>query len=127
MVVPGSILLAQAAQPKPGWEFPVLWTSLFLCAALLVGAVVIAVVDRWRKQKRDDQPRAGDQLSQFRSLYERGKMSREEFERVKALLGKRMRKELQVPAPPAPPAEAAQPPEPPQPPPAPPEPGPPPA
>ncbi len=128
-MVPWLTLLA-AAKPKPGWETPVLITTAILSGALLLAALVIAVVKQWQKrnQQRNGNSASGDQLSHFRSLYERGDMSREEFERVRALLGKRLRKELAVPAPPPPAAQAppdgqAPPPEPP----APPEAGPPPA
>jgi hypothetical protein len=36
-------------------------------------------------------------------LYERGELSEDEFNRLKVLLGERMRKELNLPAPPSPP------------------------
>jgi hypothetical protein len=65
-------------------------------------------VDRWRKRNARLSPAPADQLSQFRSLYERGEMSREEFERVKALLAGQLRQDLNVPAPPR--AEGAAPP-----------------
>jgi hypothetical protein len=77
-----------------------LWTSLCLVAALLVAAVVIAWVNRWRRQRdaqEDLSPNA--QLAQFRSLYEKGTISKEEFERLRALLAARMRESLGVPAP----------------------------
>jgi hypothetical protein len=76
-----------------------LWTSLCLVAALLVAAVIVAWVNRWRRQRdaqEDLSPNA--QLAQFRSLYERGAISQEEFERLRALLGARMRESLGVPA-----------------------------
>ncbi|HZV03483.1 MAG TPA: SHOCT domain-containing protein [Gemmataceae bacterium] len=77
-----------------------LWTSLCLVAALLVAAVVIACVNRWRRQRdaqEDLSPNA--QLAQFRSLYEKGTISQEEFERLRALLAARMRESLGVPTP----------------------------
>lgn len=77
------------------------WTTGALMAALLLGAVIFAVLDRWRRQTTEEEPvSAGDQLSHFRSLYDRGELSREEFERIRAKLGGKMRKELQLPEPP---------------------------
>jgi hypothetical protein len=99
MLVPWSIILVVAGQVKAGaWRAPVLWTTLALVAALLLGALVIAVVDRWRKRSSSDRLTPGEQLSQFRSLYEKGELSREEFERIRTLLGEQLREELQLPA-----------------------------
>ncbi|HKI36252.1 MAG TPA: SHOCT domain-containing protein [Gemmataceae bacterium] len=112
-----TLLLADAAPPvRPALPSPgdLLWAALPLIGILLVAALVIYLFDRWRKRSAVTEPDAcapNDQLSHFRSLYERGEMSREEFDRVKALLAGQLRKELNVPAPPAPvsspPAEAA--------------------
>src|SRR5262245_66092558 len=86
-------------------DFSVLLPGLYLGGALLVGAVVIAVVSRWRRTNaRTPTSEASDQLAQFRSLYERGEISQEEFDRLRALLGGQLRAGLVVPPPkPAPP------------------------
>jgi hypothetical protein len=77
-----------------------LLTSLCLVGALLVAAVVVALVNRWRRQqdtKEDLTPNA--QLAHFRSLYEAGTISQEEFERLRAVLSARMRESLGVSTP----------------------------
>jgi hypothetical protein len=74
-----------------------LLTSLCLVAALLVAAAVIALVNRWRRQqdvKEDLSPNA--ELAHYRSLYEAGTISQEEFERLRAVLSARLREELGV-------------------------------
>jgi hypothetical protein len=93
-----------AAPPSQsdGPGLPFLTASIPLIALLLVGALVIYFVDRWRKRTRAVSPPTNDQLAHFRSLYERGEMSAEEFDRVKALLAGQLRKEMNVPAPPVP-------------------------
>jgi hypothetical protein len=101
-----TLLLAAAAPPSPPARLTpgeLLWAALPLIGVLLVAAVVLYFVDRWRKRSAapSDAAGAGDELSHFRSLYERGQMSREEFEQVKALLAGRLRQEMNVPAPPA--------------------------
>jgi hypothetical protein len=99
------VALGQAPPIKPTvWSDPQFFlAALPLIAALIIGAGVIYYVDRWRK--REDAPAAPneDQLSHYRSLYERGELSEDEFNRLKILLGGRMRKELNLPAPPSPP------------------------
>jgi|GEM_PF-2764153 hypothetical protein len=78
-----------------------LLTSLCLVAALLVAAIVVALVNRWRRQHdvtEDLSPNA--ELAHYRSLYEAGTISQEEFERLRAVLSARMRQELGVSQPP---------------------------
>jgi hypothetical protein len=94
-----TLLLADAARPRltPG---ELLWAALPLIGILLVGALILYVFDRWRKRRsavEGDVCDPNDQLSHFRSLYERGEMSREEFESVKVLLAGQLRKEMNVP------------------------------
>jgi hypothetical protein len=81
-------------------KIQLLVTGLCLAAALLVGAGVIALLRRWwqrRSLEEDQSPSA--QLAHFRSLYESGTISEEEFERLRALLGARLRETMGIPAP----------------------------
>jgi hypothetical protein len=96
-------LLADAAvgsRPRlnPG---ELLWAAIPLIGILLIGALFLYLFDRWRKRVAAEDEGAcdpNDQLSHFRSLYERGEMSREEFESVKALLAGQLRREMNVAA-----------------------------
>src|SRR5205823_11911535 len=49
-----------------------------LAGVLLAGAVVLWMVDRWRKQGARDEKRAGEELTSFRTMYERGEITEEE-------------------------------------------------
>ncbi len=69
-----------------GWKYDLLTTGLILAGALLLAAVVIALASRWRRRSEKTLT-PGEQLSHFRSLYERGEISAEEFQRLHALLG----------------------------------------
>jgi hypothetical protein len=112
-------LLAQATERAGGpprvseWSPRFLWPAVALVAALLIGAIIIALVDRWRKRPLQDRPSANDELAEFRSLYERGELSREEYDKIRSRLGERLRQDLDLPAPPAtssrPPAAATEP------------------
>ena len=99
MLVPWSIILDAAGPVKStAWRAPVLWTTLALVAALLIAALVLAVVDRWRKRSAGSERLSpGEQLTHFRRLYDRGELSREEFERIRALLGAKLRQDLELP------------------------------
>ncbi len=82
---------AQTGKPA-NWDPTELLPLLAVTAGVvLVGVVVIVLVDRWRKR-----PTAPDNpLSHFQALYDRGELSREEFERVRGLLlGKHLGKDL---------------------------------
>jgi hypothetical protein len=84
------------------WGPRALWLALALVGAILVGAVIVALVDRWRKQPLSDQPSASEQLAHFRQLYEGGDISQGEFDRICGALEKQLRAEVNLPPMPAP-------------------------
>src|SRR4051812_20165024 len=61
-------------------DMPILTTTLYFIGALLFGALVIALVGQWRRRSRTDNLSPVDQLDHFRSLYEQGELSKEEFD-----------------------------------------------
>jgi len=72
------------------------WTEampymLLLAAVLLIGAVAVAVAKYVLKQTPSETISPSQQLAEYRSLYERGVMSKEEFDRLRALLGSQLR------------------------------------
>lgn len=75
--------------------------ALTLIGALLIGAVVVAFVRRWQLSEKPLGPTASDQLAEFRSLYEKGVISEEEFKRLRAKLGGEIRQVNNLPPPPA--------------------------
>jgi hypothetical protein len=86
-------------------------SALLVLAAILIGAGVVAWLDRWRKRTEAPPMSANEQLALFRELYERGELDAEEFARIRNRLGDRLRQELDVPTltpvepePPAPPS-----------------------
>jgi uncharacterized membrane protein len=85
-VVQGVLLAAPSRWQYFGW-------MLALVATLLAGAFIILLVERYRKRSPDAGPKAGDQLSHFRELYERGTISKEEFDKIRAQLMGDVRKE----------------------------------
>lgn len=88
-------LLTQREVPQ--W---VLGVTLLLMALLVIAALVVIVVGRWAKSSSRQTRTSSDELAHFRLLYEQGKCSREEYERIRSALVPRLRKEIDVPAPP---------------------------
>jgi hypothetical protein len=107
LVGEGLVLLAiepDRKQPPPVDLRLLWWHYLALLGFVLVALVVLYLVMRWWKDAGSGSPSASDQLSEFRTLYEQGQISREEFDRLRSLLGERMVREVerQPPAPPGP-------------------------
>lgn len=71
---------------------------LLLVGALIGAALIITALGRWSKRPAAPAAASGD-LAYFRLLYERGECTQEEYERIRARLGKQLRKELKVPDP----------------------------
>src|SRR5258708_30848366 len=88
------------AVPAFDWADSNLTYGLGLCAALLIGAAAIALVKRWRQKDAAVTMSDSEQLAAYRSLYDQGVMSKEEFDRVRTLLGNKLR-DTSTPARPA--------------------------
>jgi Short C-terminal domain len=104
------LLLADARENAglQEWKHEFLVAGVIIAAVLLVVAMLIHVVKTWRKRMAGrPMTYPGEQLSSFRALYERGELSREEYERIRAKLGQKLRKALEVPGPAAAPAAEA--------------------
>jgi hypothetical protein len=97
MLTPASALVVLAKPAPVNWDPRLLFNSLWIIAILLVGALIIAVVAHWRRNSRGDQVSASEQLAHFRKLREEGKLSDEEFDALRAVLGGRIRKAIQEP------------------------------
>jgi len=97
-------LLAEAGEKQGlrAWRDQLLWAGLAIAVALMLLALIVVWLQRWRKQLDADQPTPDDELTHFRVLYERGEISREEFDRIKARLQQRLRQVLDMPPSPAP-------------------------
>jgi hypothetical protein len=93
--------LAAPAPPPAGGpsllDPRLLWATISLVAILLLGALVLALFDRLRKRADQSVLTPGDQLAEFRLSYERGELSQQEYERIRAKLGPKLRQQLNLP------------------------------
>jgi hypothetical protein len=58
-----------------------LWSGV-LIGVLLFGAYVISRLDRWRKRQMDGEDDSPGHVMSFREMYERGELSKEEYDRA---------------------------------------------
>ena len=120
--------------PKDPLQNPeVIWGVVGLALALFVGAAVIYVVDRWRKQAAVSDPDAdgAGSLTSYRAMYESGEITEAEYAELRRRVAEKVKKPapqagapapITLPAqpgervttnPPAPPGGAPEPPPPP--------------
>ena len=64
-----------------------------LSGSLLLFAIILVLVKRWRKKQEAVMPSASEQLNSYRQLLDEGDLSKEEFDRIRTRLLDRMRKE----------------------------------
>jgi hypothetical protein len=95
MIVTGRALAVLAFD----WANSSLPYGVGLTIVLAIGAMAIALVKRWRQRDASISMSPSEQLAEYRSLYDEGVMSKEEFDRLRALLGGQLR-EAPVPVPP---------------------------
>ena len=74
-----------------------LWPLLILAAVVVVGIVVVVWMDRWRRQPIQLNETPAEQLARFQALLDRGELSQQEFDRIKARINKGLLIEPQVP------------------------------
>jgi hypothetical protein len=108
-----AVLFAQPGRPagSPLERPDIVWGSAGLAGALLVGAIVVYYVDRWRKRAvTEDTRQAGEELTGFRAMYERGEITEEEYNRLRLKVADRVKKAPTPAAGPAAPAGGTAPP-----------------
>jgi hypothetical protein len=78
--------------PKDAVKSDALWITVGLLAlVLVVGAVVITAVDRWRKRTTPFDKDALKEGSNFREMYEAGEITHAEYERIRNKMAGRVR------------------------------------
>lgn len=84
-------LLAQVGRDDPLRRPEVIWGTIGLAVALLVGALVIWLVDRWRKQNVDSGSATAAELTDFRQMFERGEITEDEYVRLRSRVAQRVK------------------------------------
>ncbi len=105
-------LLAAGTRDDPLSRPEILWGTLGLTAALLVGAAVIYAVDRWRKKTAEGTHDDTESLTSFRAMYEAGEITDVEYAELKRKLAEKVKRGAAAPsvngaAPLTPPGESA--------------------
>jgi hypothetical protein len=80
------ILGAQTPKPSPFTTPEFLWATAGFVGVLLLGAIALAWVKRWRAGLVEKGSTPEDRLGNYRTLYEQGVISREEFEQIRGTL-----------------------------------------
>jgi hypothetical protein len=86
-----------------------IWIGVF-AGVILVGAAILSRIDRWKKRQLDEVDDTPEQVGSFRDMYERGEISKEEYDRVLRRMAERTGlkpKPVPTPASPVEPASPA--------------------
>jgi hypothetical protein len=91
-VTAGTVLIVAA--PKSVQIPSEIWlVTAGLVAILVLGVALIAWVSRWHRRQGQEIVTAHDQLVAFRLLYERGELSHDEYQRIRAQLLPRLKEQ----------------------------------
>jgi hypothetical protein len=83
--------------PKDAIKSDALWITVgLLLLVLLVGIVVLAYIDRWRKRSAPFEKDSVEEVSNFRDLYESGEITQGEYERIRAKMAGRVKEKVGV-------------------------------
>jgi hypothetical protein len=78
------------SQSPPELPMRLLWTIIILMAVVLGAAVIIVLAGRWSKRMLSDNPGPASDLTSFRVLYERGKISQEDYDKIRHRLARNL-------------------------------------
>ena len=79
------------------------WIGI-LAGVLVMSGVVLARIDRWRKRQMEERDDAPQHLGSFRTMFENGELSKEEYDRVLRKMAERVgAKPKPIPTPAQPP------------------------
>jgi hypothetical protein len=92
----GSMYSTGMIAPVLAADFSILLAWLSLAGALLVGAMIIMAVQYWLRRRDSRKLSPSDELSHYRSLYEQGIISKEEFDQLRSVLGGELLRSLPV-------------------------------
>src|SRR5262245_17145427 len=83
----GAACLPGMLAAGPWFQDPrVLWYTAAIAGSLLLGGIILALVDRWRKRQMNLTRNLQDELASYKALYQRGELSAEEYQRVRGRL-----------------------------------------
>jgi len=95
----GFVLLAAEPAAKNDANLRLMYSGLLLVAVLLIGAIVVAWLQRWQRRTMSDSS-PEEAFGSFRQALERGELTEEEYRRI---LNRMSGGKLRSPARPAPP------------------------
>jgi hypothetical protein len=85
-------LLAQQQPAGNPFDRPeIIWATAGLAGALLVGAIIVLAVDRWRKKGLAPAGPSADELTEFREMFEAGEITEEEYKRLRQQVAERVK------------------------------------
>ena len=82
-------LIGRGSDPLRSPE--VVWSVVVLAVALLVGALIVYLTDRWRKGIAARSHDASRELTEFRRMYDYGEITREEYEKLRDKVAQRVK------------------------------------
>jgi hypothetical protein len=87
------LVLGDVAPPNkdPFRQPEVIWGTAGLVVALLVGAFVLHLLDRWRKKTAAGVTNPADELTDFRRMFEHGEITEEEYARLRTRVAQRVK------------------------------------
>lgn len=88
---------AAKAEPKDAIKSDSLWITIgLLCLVLVLGAVILAAVDRWRKRATVFEKESVEELSRLRDLFESGEITHSEYDRILGKMAGRVKEKVGV-------------------------------
>jgi hypothetical protein len=93
-----SIIAESSKWSDPLRNPDVIWGTAGLALALLAGALLVYMADRWRKKSAAQGVDTSQELTGFRKMFERGEITEEEYTKLRDRVAKRVKAPPPAPA-----------------------------
>jgi hypothetical protein len=94
----GFTLFGQFSKGDPFRSPDVIWGTAGLALALLAGALLVYLTDRWRKKSSSQIVDTSRELTEFRRMFESGEITAEEYAKLRDRVALRVKAPAPVPA-----------------------------
>jgi hypothetical protein len=86
------IAVADDTRIEAAWK--IFWTIVVLIVIVIITGGLIMFITRWTKQTKSAAEAYGDDRASFKVLYERGELTEEEYQKIRARLGQKLKEKI---------------------------------
>ena len=94
-----SWLIAAWTDPRIEAAWKIFGTIVVMIVLVMIAGGLVMLITRWIKRSGSAAQMYGDDRASFKVLYERGELTEEEYQKIRARLGQKLKEDIKATAP----------------------------